>query len=100
MDLIIRFFDWVSNCFLSGKVQALGIVLIGVLLSSVFLKLSPIIIKGAIFLYPDVGQYLEEHFIGFQIGLFAAYMTPTLICAYIAFKQFQYIYYKESYHGF
>ncbi len=96
MDLIIRFFVWVSNCFLSGKAQALGILLIGIFLSYAFLKIAPIALKLAFFIYPDVGQYLGEHFTGFQISFFAAYMTPTLICAYIAFKQFQYIYYKES----
>lgn len=100
MDLIIRFFVWISNCFLSGKAQALGIALLGVLVSYVFLNIAPTILKGAMFLYPDFGQYISEHFTEFQVVFFTAYMAPTLLAIYIAFQQFKFIYYKEIARGF
>lgn len=100
MDLIIRIFVWVSNCFLSGKAQALGIALFGALVSYVFLNITPTILKGAVFLYPDFGQYISEHFTEFQVVFFTAYMAPTLLGSYIAFQQFKFIYYKESSRSF
>lgn len=100
MDLIIRFFVWISNCFLSGKAQALGIALLGALISYVFLNIAPTILKGAVFLYPDFGRYISEHFTQFQIVFFTVYMVPTLLGCYIAFQQLKFIYYKESARGF
>ncbi|WP_143223764.1 hypothetical protein [Acinetobacter sp. ANC 4654] len=68
MDLIIRFFVWVANCFLSGKAWALGISLIGVIISLVFLKVTPVILKGAVFLYPDFGHLMcAEKNVGFNL---------------------------------
>lgn len=96
MDLIIRFFVWVANCFLSGKAWALGISLIGVIISLVFLKVTPVILKGAVFLYPDFGHYISEHITGFQIFFFIISFAPMTVGAYIAFQQLKYIYYKES----
>ncbi|AUX87077.1 hypothetical protein C3F34_14215 [Acinetobacter sp. ACNIH2] len=100
MDLIIRFFVWVSNCFLSGKAQAVGIALFGVAVSYAFLNVAPTILKGAVFLYPNFGQYISEHFTEFQVVFFATYMVPTLLGGYIAFQQLKFIYYKESYSHF
>jgi hypothetical protein len=100
MDLIIRLFVWVSNCFLSGKAQALGIALFGALISYAFLNIAPTILKGAMFLYPDFSRYISDHFTGFKIVFFTTYMVPTLLGCYIAFQQLKFIYYKESARGF
>ncbi|MCU4377623.1 hypothetical protein [Acinetobacter haemolyticus] len=100
MELVIRFLVWVFNCFLSGKAQALGIVVFGFFLSYLFLNISPVIIKVAMFIYPSVEQYIREHEVGFQIFYFSVFLLPILICSYIAFKQLQLIYFKESCRGF
>jgi len=100
MDLIIRFFVWVANCFLSGKAEALGFALLGAVVSFVIFKFTPVFFNAAYFLYPNFEQYISEHLMVANLIFFVIYMAPVLIGTYIAFQQLKFIYYKESYRHF
>jgi len=100
MDLIIRFFVWVANCFLSGKAQAVGIAAFGAILSYVLYKISPTLFSAAYFIYPNLEQYIFEHLFVAKLILLLVFMTPLSIGSFIAFQQLKYIYYKENYRHF
>ena len=100
MDLIIRFFVWVANCFLSGKAQAFGFALIGAIVSYGFIELAPIVLKGLVFIYPNLGLYIANHMLGFQICFFTVYMAPVSFGCYLAIQQLKFIYYKENFRHY
>lgn len=100
MDLIIRFFVWVANCFLSGKAQAVGIAAFGALISYALFKISPTVFSAAYFIYPNLEQYIFEHLFVAKLILLLVFMTPLSIGSFIAFQQLKYIYYKENYRHF
>lgn len=100
MDLIIRFFVWVANCFLSGKAQALGIAVIGAVISYALVKIAPTVFSAAYFIYPNLEQYIFEHLFVAKLILFLVFITPLSIGSFIAIQQLKYIYYKESYRHF
>ena len=100
MDLIIRFFVWVANCFLSGKAQALGIAAFGAIISYVLFKASPTVFSAAYFIYPNLEQYIFEHLFVAKLILLLVFMTPLSIGSFIAIQQLKSIYHKESYRHF
>ncbi len=100
MDLIIRFFVWIANCFLSGKAQAVGIALFGIIISYVLVKITPAVFSTAYFIYPNLEQYIFEHLFVAKLILFLIFITPLSIGIFIAIQQLKYIYYKESYRHF
>lgn len=100
MDLIIKIFVWVSNCFSSGKAQALGYTLLGAFISFIVLKLLTNAIDLAIFFNPQTAHFISKHWNIFVIGFYLACLTPLVLGAYVSIKQFQYIYNKESYRHF
>jgi|GEM_PF-6485168 len=100
MDLIIRFFVWVANCFLSGKAQAVGIAVFGAAISFALFKFYPTVFSAAYFIYPNLELYIFEHLFVANLILLLVIMTPISIGSFIAFQQLKYIYYKESYRHF
>ena len=100
MDLIIRFFFFFFNCFLSGKAQAVGFALFGAVVSYALVKIAPTVFSAAYFIYPNLEQYIFEHLFVAKLILFLAFMAPFSIGSFIAFQQLKFIYYKESYRHF
>lgn len=100
MDLIIRFFVWVANCFLSGKAQAVGIAVFGAIISYALVKIAPTVFGAAYFLYPNLEQYIFEHLFVAKLIFLLVCMTPLSFGCFIAIQQLKYIYYKESYRHF
>ncbi|ENV69799.1 hypothetical protein F947_01476 [Acinetobacter towneri DSM 14962 = CIP 107472] len=96
MDLIVRFFVWVANCFLSGKAKACAFAVLGMFLSYLFLKIAPLLLKVALIFNPNLELYIFNNLMAFEVGFFVIYMLPVLIGSYLSYKQLKFIYYKES----
>lgn len=96
MDLLGTIFVGVVNFFLSGRAKAIGVGLLGVFISIIFLYFSNSILTALITLLPPFKQYFFEHILWFQIGICIAYFIPTIVGCYMCYNELNYISYKES----
>lgn len=96
MDLMGRMFVGVLNFFMSGRAKAVGVALLGIFISVVFLHFSTSILTVFTTLIPSFKQYVFENVLWFQIGICIAYFIPTIIGCYMCYNELNYISYKES----